>query len=202
MKRYIRAVTDDEIFLEDTIEIVIDIDQDITSAKDYKLRFDEFTTLDNLRKEIAELLIKKYKFNVLTENIDGKQQKGWVTNRKDSNSIYFNTFYDLKNAKWIASELSIPFSKISDRTKVKCFIHLSFSSHNHPDLGDVQHNRFLAKNLDRHTEGVNDIDNIIKEDRIEMLESIVYAYEKGINELEEQLKQHISIWINQYNSKH
>ena len=202
MKRYIKAVTENEIFLEDTIEIVIDIDQGITSAKDYKLRFDKFTTLDNLRKEIAELLIKKYKFNVLTENIGGKQQKGWITNRKDSDSIYFNTFYDLKNAKWIASELSIPFNKIGDRTKVKCFIHLSFSGHNHPDLGDMEHRRFLEKNLNEHTEGIDDIDNIIKEDRIKMPESIVYAYEKGISELEEQLKQHISAWINQYNSTH
>lgn len=200
MKRYIKAVTDDEIFLEDTIEIVISIDQTITSAKDYNLRFDKYTTLDNLRKEIAELLTKKYKFNVVTEDIDGSKQKGWITNREDSNSIYFNTFYDLKNAKWIASEFSIPFDKVRTATKVKCFIHLSFSDHNHSDLGDPEHKRFIEHNFEEHT--TDDVNLIIKEDRVEMPNSIITAYEEGIIELEYNLKQHIGDWVRRYNLKH
>lgn len=63
MKRWIHAETDPltgEVFLEDHIELTIPLplSVNVSSSKDYKLRFDKWSTVDNFRKEAVELLTK------------------------------------------------------------------------------------------------------------------------------------------------
>lgn len=200
MYRYIYSDPNDSVFLEDTIELEIDLSE-IISAASYSYRFNKFTTVDNFRKEVAEMLIKKYKFDVLTETIDGKQQKGWCTNSGDSISVYMNTFYNLVNAKKIAKEYSVNFSKLSKRTQVKCFIHLSVSDHTHANYGDVGHLNFVNKNLADHTAGVEDIEQIHKDERIEIPKSIRINYTQGLKDLEYEIERRIVDWVIQYNKE-
>lgn len=207
MKRWIHSsvdLFDDNVFLEDTIELTIDVHLDsiIEGSKDYNLRFDKWTTVDDFRKEVVELLIKKYKFNVMTETINGKQQKGWTTNRNGSPSIYINSFYNLANAKKIAKELGLPLGQLQGATSVKCFIHLSVSDHTHYDDGDVAHQNFIEDNANSHTARVNDIAMYLPDEHIKISEQIYQDYKAGFIELEAELRLHIQNWIVKYNQIH
>lgn len=136
---------------------------------------------------------------MITENIDGKMQKGWTTDRNDSPSIYMNTFYDLVNAKKIAKKYGQPLDRLEGATKVMCYIHLSISDHSHYDVGDVKHREFIDDLADKHTSNRDDVVLKLTDEQLLISEQIYNDYQAGFAELEDELVAKIRQWIRKYN---
>lgn len=201
MKIYVRSNTELEFFLKDSIEIDIDIypDDEVEAAKEHKYKFDHFPDVDNFRKELSELLSKKYRFKIMTEDIDGHMQKGWISNRNNSISVYFNTIYDLMNGKQIAKESGINFDKIRESANVLCFIHIRISDHIHPDEGYSDHRKFMHDNIETHVSNKDNYAMIIKQEDI-TIHNNQGEYSDMLQSIEYDIQDRIKGWIRRYNA--
>ena len=196
MKRYILSskytqqsdvVLDDKIF----IDIEIDIPYIVQSSSSVNERF---PGVDQFRLDVTKLLEDKFHFEVIEDTYDGVRQKGHITNRKDSVSVYFDTYFDLSNADEVLKELGVTNIIEVTEGKVYCFVHLRFSDHELNDEGDVLHRKFISENANKYDR--QEVTHIIKEESIDVPERVMYQqYNQALIDLEYELKVRISMWV-------
>ena len=197
MKRYIYSTTEQgPVELRDSIvvDFYIDLPKVIESATSYNSVFSYFPGVEQLRIDIAEMLQDEYQFEVLTETANGKEQQGHCSNREDSISLYFNTFYNLNNAEPIFKKLGISSFTIPQDGIVKCFIHLRISDHPLNDYSDVEHREYVKKVVN---ENASDLprENIFPDEDIRLNQSLIYRYyEQALEELRDDIELRIVGW--------
>lgn len=198
MKRYIReskylSINSNALF-DDTIVIDIDINslvRDIASAT----AIDKFPGIEQFKQDVLNILENEYKFEVVEDTYNGKRQKGYITNREDSVSVYFDTFYDLSNADASLKRLGVS-QKAPDSAQIFCFIHIRFSDHTLNDEGDSAHQKFLRENAAKYTENRKDVTHVIKEESIEIdKRSLQMYYNQALEDLRDALDVRTLYWI-------
>jgi len=200
MKLYIRSseeITEPDILFDDYILIDVD-DSDIRAicAAEELVRF---PGADKFREDVAKILADEYGFNVIRES-DGKL--GYVSDRKDSESVYFNVYYDLSNAdpvlKRVGAAVEAPKSG-----KIHCFIHFRFSGHSLENVGDADHNSFLNDNLAKHAQGHPEINFTVKEEPVIVPErTLLLQYDKVKEFVEDELDVRIFGWVRRALKQH
>lgn len=193
MKLYIRSaeeINEPDVLFEDYILIDVDA-SDIRRicAAESLVRF---PGPDAFREDVAKILSNEYKFDVIRE-ADGKL--GYISDREDSESVYFNTYYDLSNADPVLKRVGT--SKEAPKSgKVICFIHFRFSGHTHIDVSDVAHNTFLDDNLEKHTKDHPEINFKVKEELIAIPKrTLLLQYDKVKEFVEGELDARILGWV-------
>lgn len=204
MKRYIRTSqyldeSKQEYLFDDTIRINIDINLPrsiFSSIQDVVVRF---PGVEQFRVDVLDILENKYKFEVIEEMHDNKMQKGYISNREDSISLYFNTYFDLTNAGDAFKRLGITNFSVPESGKVFCFVQLRFSDHILNDEGDRAHRKFVADNIEKYTANRPDVTHIVPDQQdIEVPENLVYRYyDQALQSLEDDLDLHIIKWVKQ-----
>lgn len=196
MKRYIRGskyTQQEDVVLDDKIiiDIEFDVPFDVNSSDQVPTKF---PGVDQFKKDVIALLENEFHFEVIEDIYDGVRQKGHITNRTDSISLYFDTYFDLSNADSVLSELGIHNDVAIDKGKVYCFVHLRFSDHELNDEGDSSHRKFLTENANRYNK--REVTHVIKEESIDVPERVMYQqYNQALADLEYELKVRISMWI-------
>lgn len=228
MKRWIHAKEDPHVdtsllqsqisdirnncFLSDDIGIDIDISgiiADVTASDEV----DWFPGMDKFKSDVLDILENKYQFEVLEDDYCGVAEKGWISDRDNPTSprfnpdagaaIYFNTFYDLANARDVHSRRGITFNLPDLSATVYCFVHFRFAEHSHNDDGDIEHNNFLTTNMNKHINKKPNVDVVIREEDIYVKESLLnQRYRKALKELEDQLDAAIVKWTRMYKQRH
>lgn len=197
MKRYIHSnnsIKRDDVLIEDKIyiDIEVNLDQYIAASQNIHL----FPGVDQFRQDVAEILEKEYKFEVVEDIYDGVRQKGYCSNREDSESIYFDTYFDLSNGQDALDRLGVTKTKAPDSGLVYCFIHIRFSSHTLNDAGDTAHRNFIDQNEAKYLSRNHKVTHSIKEAEIEVSESDLYRYyDRAIFALKGDLDAKILSWI-------
>ena len=198
MKRYIRNskyLTDNSDVLFDD-SILVDIDVDLSS---YVMSSNNDSTLfpgvEQFKNDVLKILEQEYKFDVIEDNYDGVLQKGYVSNRDGSASIYFDTYFDLSNAQYAIDRLGVK-QPVPKDGKVFCFIHIRFSDHNLNDGGDSAHLQFVNENAKKYTENNPKVTHVIKDESIEVSERQLHRYyDAALDELKIELDSRILSWI-------
>ena len=202
MKRFIRSSkyldeNSDEVLFDDTIVLEIDINwpgSAVTSSQD--LYDQRFPGVEKFRQDVLRMLEDEYHFEVIEDVYDGKRQKGHISNREDSISIYFDTYFDLSNAGQVLQRLGINDTDVPESGKVFCFIHLRFSDHELNDEGDVLHNRFVNNNAKKYAVQRGNIVFYVPEESIAISEKSLYrAYSNALEDLKDELDFRIAAWV-------
>ena len=202
MKRFIRSSkyldeNSDEVLFDDTIVLEIDINwpgSAVTSSQD--LYDQRFPGVEKFRQDVLRMLEDEYHFEVIEDVYDGKRQKGHISNREDSISIYFDTYFDLSNAGQVLQRLGINDTDVPESGKVFCFIHLRFSDHELNDEGDVLHNRFVNNNAKKYAVQRGNIVFYVTEESIAISEKSLYrAYSNALEDLKDELDFRIAAWV-------
>lgn len=202
MKRFIRSSkyvdeNSDEVLFDDTIVLEIDINwpgSAVTSSQD--LYDQRFPGVEKFRQDVLRMLEDEYHFEVIEDVYDGKRQKGHISNREDSISIYFDTYFDLSNAGQVLQRLGINHTDIPESGKVFCFIHLRFSDHELNDEGDVLHNRFVNNNAKKYAVQRGNIVFYVPEESIAISEKSLHrAYSNALEDLKDELDFRIAAWV-------
>ena len=202
MKRFIRSSkyldeNSDEVLFDDTIVLEIDINwpgSAVTSSQD--LYDQRFPGVEKFRQDVLQMLEDEYHFEVIEDVYDGKRQKGHISNREDSISIYFDTYFDLSNAGQVLQRLGINDTDIPESGKVFCFIHLRFSDHELNDEGDVLHSRFVNDNAKKYAVQRGNIVFYVPEESIAISEKSLYrAYSNALEDLKDELDFRIAAWV-------
>lgn len=201
MKRYIRQSKyteeiEDDIILDD--EIVIDIDVNLPySVTANTHNSSKFPGVEQFKKDLLDLLENEYQFEVIEDVYDGVKQKGHISNRKDSVSVYFDTYFDLANAKPVLERVGIRPTNVSENSElVYCFIHIRFSDHSLPDEGDSAHRRYLLRNTAKYSSNPK-VTHTINEESFTVSEEDLYLYyDEAIEKLKGQLDYRIGYWVN------
>jgi len=184
------------VLLDDTLEIDIDIGRYLYKiASSTSAEYDRFPGVFQFKEDVLKILEDEYHFEVIEDVYDGVLQKGHISNRADSASLYFDTYYDLSNATEPKSRLGIASLNIPDSGKVYCYIHLRFSDHLHPDLGDKEHNAYLDRNIDKYANRA-DVTHVMKEEVFELREeALMLAYKDALRILKDDLDFRITSWV-------
>lgn len=203
-KHYIRSSkyldeTREDYLFDDTILIDINITiprRIASSSSEGGNIVVDFPGVDQFRLDVLEILENEYNFQVIEDMHDGKVQKGYTSNRDNSISVYFDTYFDLSNAKDSINRLGINNIEVPDSGKVFCFIHFRFSDHSIPNAGYVDHRDFINKNTEKYTRNRPDITHVIEEEVIEISERDArYYYSKALKDLRDLLDFRISYWV-------
>lgn len=203
MKRFIRSSKylkeeDSSILFDDTLLIDIDIyvSQDVLASSDISVASVDcrFPGIDQFKDDVLRILEDDYGFDVIRDIYSGKLQKGYVSNREDSVSIYFDTYFDLSRSKPAIDRLGIHNIDIPESGKVFCFIHLRFSDHDLNDEGDVLHRKFLNDNAKKYS---NDkVTHIVKEESIQLPTKMLQRYyDRALEQLRSELDVRILSWL-------
>ena len=202
MKRYIRTSkyldeSKQDYLFDDILKIDIDLDMPSLIYSSTGGQVVRFPGIDRFREDVAHILEDEYNFVVIEDMHDGKVQKGYITNREDSISVYFDTYFDLSNAEAAFKRLGITKYDIPESGKVFCFIHLRFSDHELNDEGDVAHRKFLAENAKKYTADNDEVTHIIPDEQeVVIPESKVYRYyDEALDELRYELDLKVVTWV-------
>jgi len=199
MYRVVRAytVTKDKIEFDDSVVIDIELPnvvQEINSSES----INKFPGKEQFLEDVLHILEDEYHFEVIEEEDEcGVVRKGHHSNRPDSISVYFDTFYDLDNAIEPMKRLGVMDLSIPQDVTVECFIHFRFSDHDLHDLSYADHRKFLADNTNKHTK---DRDVLIKvdEELVTISESVLYAaYNDALDKARDTLDGRIFDWVRQ-----
>ncbi len=193
--KYIDSESHDVIF-DDRIVIDIEIDAPrsiITSSNQIIVKF---PGVDQFKQDALDILENEYKFIVIEDIYDGKLQKGYISNKDDSISVYFDTYFDFSNAQHVLRRMNVRSVNVPEKGQVYCFIHMRFSDHVLNDDGDSLHRKFIAENADKYTRNNPNITHVIKEDNIYLREEEVQLYyDEALEDLRDQLDSRILYWI-------
>ena len=200
MKRYIHeskyvsegiVLFDDSLLVDISVTVPESVLSSISSSEDVVI----FPGVEQFKKDVTAVLENEYHFDVIEDVYDGVKQKGYISNRDDSISIYFDTYFDLSNAQPALDRLGIRLRKAPETGKVYCFIHLRFSDHELNDLGDVNHRIFIAQNAQKY-ESQQSVTYIVPEESIVLPEETVYRYyTRALEELKDELDVRIAGWV-------
>lgn len=193
MKIYRRNPLHENILFED--QIIIDIDIDITDmiAASYS-PISKFPGVDNFRKEVLSILENDYHFDVIASEHNGILQKGYCSNRDQSASIYFDTYYDLNNAEEPISRLGATITTpISGN--VYCFIHFRISDHYPNDANSIEHRQFLHDTIQKHVANRSDVSDAYEADIVIDEYTMQLHYDEALDELRDMLDAHILGWV-------
>ena len=196
MKRYIRTskylTEDSDVLFDDSI--LVDIDIDLTSIMSSN-NFSMFPGVKQFKQDVLNILENEYEFEVIEDTYDGVKQKGYISNKDNSESIYFDTYYDLSNAADALHRLGVSTSA-PEYGKVFCFIHIRFSAHNLNDAGYMDHMKFVDQNSEKYTRNRSDVTHVIKDESIEVSELKLYRYyDEALEELKIDLDSRILAWV-------
>ena len=201
MKRYLRAnkyTLNSDIIFSDSIQIHVDID---TDKQIYALNsIQRFPGKDQFRQDAIDIL-ESFGFDIITDVYDGKMQKGHFSNREDSISLYFDTYYDLHNAKDHISIADVSKLEIPEKSKVYCFVHIRISDHILNDEGDIEHREYIDKINSKYVDANPEVNHTI-EDEIELNEYNVHlAYDQALDDLEYLLQYKLVSWLHMGDSR-
>lgn len=203
MKRYIRSNkytnnSNKHILFDDTISITIDVDISFPISAATGSNFHRFPGLDQFKQDVLDILQDEYNFDVIEDVYDGILQKGYITNREDGTSVYFNTYYDLANAGDSLKRLGVSTPYNLQPGLVFCFIHLRFSDHPLNDAGDKLHRAFIAKTTEKYMNQRPDIpeDHKFTDEEILVDERTMQLYyNEAIDRLKNSLDSRIIGWV-------
>ena len=112
----------------------------------------KFPGRDQFLEDALHILEDEYHFDVIGDVYEENKElkvnklsktnparKGHISNRPSSDSIYFDTYYDLNNAEEPLKRMGISDRSIPQNVTVQCYIHFRFSDHDLFDMGDVDH---------------------------------------------------------------
>ena len=185
-----------QVLFDDKIEITIDVFPDYSIASSTSTEFSRFPGTEQFRLDVLNLLENKYHFDVIEDVYEGKRQKGHVSNRDSSCSVYFDTYFDIADAKDALVRLGKKDIKLPENAKVYCFIHIRFSDHDLANLGDVDTKKWLRENSDKYARNRNDIKLVVEEESIYIPErEMQLYYNRALEELQEELDWRISRWV-------
>lgn len=197
MKRWIRSSTETNILFEDKITLNLDLVVDEKGHLEITSATQNFPGVEQFRKDIVEMLENEYKFEVIEDEYDGKKQKGYSSNRKDSISLYFDTYFDFANAHEVVKK-AIPglADQVPEKGVIRCFIHLRISDHTLNDAGDVSHNEFLRENAKKYAFADPNVTHIIREEEFEVKEQELYlTYDEALDDLRADIEGRFLTWI-------
>lgn len=198
MKRYIHFnINEDEVLFKDRIyiNIELDIDELVNIASSTHLELVRFPGVEQFRKDVLAIL-QEYKFDVIEDIYDGVKQKGHISNRDDSISLYFDTYYDLSNAGYVAKQMGATSWKIPENGLVYCFIHIRISDHWPPDQGDISHRRFVRDNVHRYTDSNPKVTYKFPDEEIVLEEEQIQLYYKfALNTLRTEINAKVYTWL-------
>lgn len=202
MKRYIRTSkyldeNSDEILFDDTILLEIDVEWPGSAVlSSDSADSQKFPGVEKFKEDVLHLLEDEYHFEVIEDVYDGKRQKGYISNREDSISIYFDTYFDLSEARPALERLGISYTDIAESGKVFCFIHLRFSDHELNDEGDVAHRQFINDNAKKYAVRRGNLVFYVPEESIAINErSLHQAYSNALEDLKDELDFRIAAWV-------
>ena len=202
MKRLIhkndRYITDDVIISESVIvDISVMLPKDVAaSSNETAHNVVLFPGVQQFQKDICEILENEYGFEVIEDVYDGIRQKGHVTNRQDSISVYFDTYYDLLKARPVLERIGLSKLPDPESGKVYCFIYIRFSDHELADLGNSDHRAFVSQTSDKYMAGREDIVMTVPDESIVLPERLVMRYyDKAKDDLRDKLDLAIFGWI-------
>ena len=207
MKRHLRSssyLTDeDDVLFDDAIVIDVDITwpgSAVTSSE--KIYSQRFPGIEKFKEDVLYILENDYHFEVVEDVYNGKRQKGYITNREDSISIYFDTYFDLANAGDAIQRLGITNLDVPNSGKVFCFIYLRFSDHELNDSGDVAHNAFTSNNAKKYIVLRDNVGYFVPEENIVLEEKSLYrAYTNTLEDLKDELDFRIASWVKRFTKK-
>jgi len=196
MKRYVTtsSYVNNTIVFDDIL--IIDINIPI-SKYIVATTASRFPGIDIFKQDILSMLEDDYGFEVIEDTYDGVKQKGYTSNRQDSTSIYFDTYYNLKNsmdALHRRGRTNIDLSNLGD---IYCFIHIRVSDHELNDYGDDLHRNFIRQNEQKYTYRRSDIQRSYPDVSIYVPEYIMHRYyEEALAEIRDSLDERIVTWVN------
>lgn len=202
MKKYTRFITgsryteNEKLTLDDhiLIDIEMHIPDSIFGSSSTLQVF--FPGVDQFKEDVVNILENEYGFEVIEDVYNGIKQKGHFSDRPDSISIYFDTYFDLSKSADAIRRVGVSNLKAPQSGKVYCFIHFRFSDHMLADEGDAEHIRFIKENAKKYTSKRSDLVQIIPEEEIELPEKLVYRYyDKAIEYLKTDLDTRIVSWV-------
>lgn len=195
MKRYIHSNIP-----EISDRIIINLDVSIPYAI-YSVTQDNsnlFPGVEQFRKDVLAILEDEYHFEVIEDVYDGKRQKGHCSNRQDSVSVYFDTYFDFANARDAIIRSGVTSLTVPEQGKVHCFIHFRFSDHILNDEGDKLHRDFLRENKNKYAANRPDVTHVIREEAIDLDETdLTRCYSDALDKLHDALDTRIAYWIRQ-----
>lgn len=201
-----KSISEDDIFLSTEIIVHVSLPRiSVTAAESININKDKLVDVEAYREDVADILEKEFKFQVVLENVKGKLQRGKSSNRNNSffrhrnnagnevqsASVYFNVFYDLINSEFRPKTDTVPH-------KVKCSIFIDVSEHWHNDLGDIAHRNFINEQAEKRKAAANDIDVTIKDEFVQVPEYIYNEYKKALDDVRTAIKERIQDWTRRY----
>ena len=204
MKRYKKYIQtskyldedSDEIMFDDTIRIDIEVDllhaiQKVTASSASV----KFPGKEQFRQDVINILENDYHFIVIEDVYDGVKQKGHFSDRPDSISLYFDTYFDLINAKDVFERMHLT-RKDALNERIFCFINFRFSDHALHDMSDVLHRTYLKENVAKYAKNNRDVTHTVQEESIELDEKdMQYYYDDALEDLRSQLDSRIIYWV-------
>lgn len=193
MKRYIKAFTEDEVstFTDDLVLHLDVVFPDFVEASS-----NTYPGPEDFRKDVLDILENEYNFTVIEDIYRGKKQKGYCSNRAGSLSIYFDTYFDFKDADDPISRLGLNPSVVLPNARIYCFIHIRFSDHTLHDAGDPDHIAFITKNREKYMAKDPNVVGYIEEGEVELDEHLIYrSYKEGLEDLRAALDSKILYWL-------
>ena len=158
-----------------------------------------FPGREQFLKDAVNILENEFKFDIIEDkyNDSSDLQKGYTSDRDNSNSIYIDSYYDLKHAEYALDYIHTTDKYVPQNVKVRCFIHFRFSDHKLENVGYQDHNKFLDQNAEKYTKGKNIDDKfIVKEFDETFLETELYQYyEDALDTLRGDVASQIYSWV-------
>lgn len=198
MKKYLRNskyVNVDGVVVDDhiTIDVDVNIPEAISASSGIISRF---PGMIQFKQDVLDMLETEYGFEVIQDVYDGVLQKGYITNRPDGTSVYFDTYFDLSRSGDALKRLNIESDDIPNTGVAYCFIHIRFSDHNLYDDGDLAHRKFIWKNAQSRTSQKQNVVYSDPEAKITLTEKDMYGpYQEALNQLRYELDHKIFYWI-------
>ncbi len=200
MKIYLKGTSElleDDVLFETKLLINVDMNTCVIESTSDIVRF---PSREEFREALVTILQDEYKFEIIAED-DGTS--GQLSTRPDSESVYFNTYYDLSDAQSILDNLGVSRIHAPNAGKVHCFIHFRFSGHPLEDIGDVEHNTFLDNNVKKHTKDHPEINYIEREAEVQLPETDLYLhYDTALENIKYELDGHIAGWVRKAYKQH
>lgn len=207
MRIFTSTVIDSEIRFNDSLILRVEFPEIVSESID-AASGNIFPGREQLLEDVLRILEDEYHFDVIEdvyeENIGlssnrGKKmpdrRKGHISNRKDSMSVYYDTYYDLSNAVEPLKRQGITNLEIPNNTTVECYIHLRFSDHDLKNTGYLDHRNYLKDNMKKYTAG-KDLLVSIDEEVVSIPAELLYRmYDRALDEVRYQLDDRIQSWV-------
>ena len=200
MKRYLYQSNNvsKEVLFKDklVIDLEVTLGELINIACSSSGEFIKFPGVEKFKQDALNILMNEYKFDVIEDEYEGVKQRGHSSNRKDSISLYFDTYYDLSNADYAIKRLGISSLKAPESGTVYCYIHIRISDHLLPDMGQELHRKFLKDNMQKYGLNNPDVTHGMYEEEFELKEKeLYYYYNEALDYLRESLDHRIALWV-------